>query len=66
MNDPHITILELHFFAHVDEGAAPEATPLFTRISNGQPLIEIISQDFDLTPQEAEDALEIARREVEL
>jgi hypothetical protein len=66
MNDLHTTILEVYFFAFIDEGAAPNQTPLFTGSHAGQPLAGIIARDFGLSPEEAESALEIARKEVEL
>lgn len=66
MTDPHTTILEVYFFSFMDEGIAPEQTPLFTGSHAGQSLAGIIARDFELSPEEAESALEIARKEVEL
>ena len=44
MNDPHETILEQHFFEFVDLGGAPEATPLFTGIYDGESLARVIAR----------------------
>lgn len=66
MNDPHPSILEFYFFAFVDEGTTPDQTPLFTGSYRGRPLAGFIARDFGLSPEEAETALEIARKEVEL
>ena len=66
MNDPHETILERHFFAFIDRGHPPEATPLFTGINNGEPLSQFIARQFQLSLCDAEAAIEVARREVAL
>jgi hypothetical protein len=66
MNDPHGTLLEQHFFEFVDLGGAPEATPLFTGIHDGESLSHLIARQFQLSRCEAEAAIEIARREVAL
>jgi hypothetical protein len=66
MNDPHETILEHHFFEFLDRGHAPEATPLFTVIHDGESLSHLIARQFRLSPSEAEAAIEVARREVAL
>jgi hypothetical protein len=65
MSDPHQTILE-HFFTFIDRGVAPEATPIFTGIHEGEWLCHILALEFRLSPQEAEAAIETARREVAL
>lgn len=66
MTDPHNIILEVYFFAFTDDGTTPDQTPLFTGFHAGQPLAGIIARDFELSPEEADTALEIARKEVEL
>ena len=66
MNDPHDTILEEHFWTHVDRGQAPESTPLFTKIHEGQPLADRIQQVFRLSAHEAQAAIKLAQKEVEL
>ena len=66
MNDPHETIVEQYFFTFVDRGVAPEATPLFTGIHNGESPSHLIARQFQLSQCEAEAAIEVARREVAL
>ena len=66
MNDPHGTLLEQHFFKFVDRGHAPEATPLFSGIDDGESLARVIARQFQLSQCEAEAAIEVARREVAL
>ena len=66
MNDPHETILEQHFFELIDRGNPPEATPLSTGINNGESLSHLIARQFQLSPSDAEAAIEVARREVAL
>ena len=66
MNDPHETILEQHFFEFVDLGGAPEATPLFNGIYDGESLARVIARQFQLSQCDAEAAIEVARREVAL
>ena len=66
MSDPHETILEQYFFTLIDRGVAPEATPIFTGIHEGESLCCIVALQFRLSPQEAEAAIETARREVTL
>ena len=65
MSDPHQTILE-HFFTFIDRGVPPEETPIFTGIHDGESLCGIVASQFRLSPQEAEAAIETARREVAL
>ena len=66
MNDPHGSILERYFWDFVDRGDAPADTPLFAGIHKGEPLAAIIAREFRLMPCEAEAAIDIARKEVEL
>ena len=65
-NDPHTRILDAYFWHFVDRGDAPQATPLFTGIHEGESLSLVIAREFDLSPHEAESAIEIARKEVAL
>ena len=62
MNDPHKSILERYFWNDVDRGIAPAATPLFTGIHEGEALADAIRREFT----DADAAIELARREVEL
>ena len=66
MSDPHETILEQYFFTFIDQRVALEATPIFTGIHEGESLCGIVASQFQLSPQEAEAAIETARREVAL
>ena len=66
MSDSYEAILEQYFFTFVDRGVAPEATPVFTGIYDGESLSCVIGLQFQLSPQKAEAAIEAARREVEL
>jgi hypothetical protein len=66
MNDPHDAILERYFWDFVDQGDAPADTPLFTGVKDGEPLPTVIAREFDLSPHEAEFAIEVARKEVAL
>ena len=66
MNDAHETILQRYFWDFVDRGTTPADTLLFTGLKDGEPLPTIIAREFGLSPQEAESAVEIARKEVAL
>ena len=66
MNDAHETVLQRYFWDFVDRGDATADTPLFTRIHGGKPLPAVIAREFGLAPDEAESAIEIARKEVAL
>jgi hypothetical protein len=66
VSDPHEAILEQYFFAFADHGVLPEATPLFTGVHHGESLSQVIAAQFQLLPQEAEAAIDAARREVAL
>ena len=66
MNDPHETVLQKYFWDFVDRGDATADTPLFTGIHGGEPLSAVIAREFGLPPDEAESAIEIARKEVAL
>ena len=65
-NDPHNQILDAYFWRFVDRGDAPAVTPLFSGIKNGEALPTVIAREFDLSPHEAESAIEVARKEVAL
>ena len=65
-NDPHRRILDAYFWHFVDRGDAPEVTPLFTGIHEGESLSLVVARELDLSPREAESAIEIARKEVAL
>ena len=54
------------FFTFIDRGVAPEAAPIFTGIHEGESLCGIVASQFRLSAQEAEAAIESARREVAL
>ena len=66
MNDAHETVLQKYFWDFVDRGDAPADTPLFTGIYGGEPLPAVNAREFGLPPDEAESAIEIARKEVAL
>jgi hypothetical protein len=66
MNDPHDSILERYFWDFVDRGDAPADTPLFTAIHGGESLPSLVAREFGLPLNEAEFAIEIARKEVAL
>jgi hypothetical protein len=66
VSDPHEAILEQYFFSFADRGVVLEATPLFTGVHYGESLSQVIATQFQLSPQEAEAAIEVARREVAL
>jgi len=65
-NDIHTTLLETYFFGYIDRGIDVEETPLFTRTYEGEPLSTVIARAFQLSPQEAEAAIEAAWQEVAL
>ena len=64
--DLHETILETHFFSHIDRGREPEETPLFSGKLHGEELTVAIAIEFDLPLSEAEALLYIAQQEVAL
>ena len=66
MNDPHDSILQRYFWDFVDGGDAMADTPLFTGIHGGEQLPAVIAREFGLPADEAESAIEIARKEVAL
>jgi hypothetical protein len=66
MNDPHDSVLARYFWDFVDQGVAPADTPLFAGIHKDEPLAAIIAREFRLMPGEAEAAIDIARKEVDL
>ncbi len=65
-SDPHITILESYFFGYIDRGIGADETPLFTRTLDGQPLSDVIAEEFALPLHYAEAAIDMARQEVAL
>ena len=65
-SDPHDSILERYFWDFVDWGVAPADTPLFTGIHGGEPLAAVITRESNLASDEAESAIDIARKEVAL
>jgi hypothetical protein len=65
-NSPHTRILDAYFWPFVDRGDSPQATPLFTGVHEGESLSLVIAREFELSPREAESAIEIAREEVSL
>jgi hypothetical protein len=62
MNDPHDTILQRYFWDFVGRGDASAATPLFTGIHGGEALSVVIAREFHLALNDAESAIDIARR----
>jgi hypothetical protein len=65
-NDPHTQVLDAYFWHFVDQGYPSATTPLFTGIYEGDSLARVMAQQFDLHLQEAEFAIELARKEVAL
>jgi hypothetical protein len=66
MNEIHTTILETFFFGYIDRNIGADETPLFTRTHEREPLSDVIARRFQLTEDQAEAAMESARREVAL
>jgi hypothetical protein len=64
--DLHTSILEDHFFSHIDRGREAEETPLFSGKLHGEELTVAIAIEFDLPLSEAEALLDIAQQEVAL
>ena len=64
--DIHTLILETYFFELHDRGIPPQQTPLFTGHFDERPLAEVLIDRFQLTPADANKAIELARKEVEL
>lgn len=62
-DDLHRAVLQAFFWDFVDKGIRPESTPLF---ADGPTIAAIIVQQFGLTKEQAQAALEAARQEVEL
>jgi hypothetical protein len=65
-NDIHTILLETYFFGYIDRGIDVEETPLFTRAYEGEALSTVVAQEFQLSPQEAQAAIEAAWQEVVL
>jgi hypothetical protein len=65
-NDPHTPVLDAYFWHFVDQGYPSATTPLFTGIYEGDSLARVMAQQFYLNLQEAEPAIELARKEVAL
>jgi len=66
MSQIHSVLLESYFFEYIDRDIPLRATPLMTGVFEEEALSEHIAGRFGLTPEEAEDAIEMARQEVEL
>ena len=65
-NDIHTALLEAYFFGYIDRGIDVEETPLFTRTYEGEALSTVIARPFQLSPPEAQAAIEAAWQEVAL
>jgi len=65
-NDIHTALLEAYFFGYIDRGIDVEETPLFTRTYEGEALSTVIARAFQLSPPEAQAAIEAAWQEVAL
>ena len=65
-SDPHAIILETYFFGHIDRGVGADETPLFTGTFDGKPLATAVAEEFQLSPTRAEEAIDLARKEVAL
>jgi len=66
ISDPHTIILETYFFGYIDRGIGADETPLFTRAFEGRPLGTAVAEEFHLPPACAEEAIDLARKEVAL
>ena len=64
--DPHHRILETYFFGYIDRGVGADETPLFTRMLDGKSLADAVAEEFQLSPADAEEAIDLARKEVAL
>lgn len=64
--DLHHTLLETYFFKLIDRGKPPEQTPLLSGRVDGQSLVSRLQERFAITSEQANAAIEAARREVEL
>lgn len=64
--DIHTLILETYFFEPHDRGIPPLKTPLFNGHVDERSLAEVLTDRFQLTPADANKAIELARKEVEL
>jgi len=64
--DLHVLLLEDYFFSWVDRGVAVGATPLFTGVVEGEDLPSAVGRRFGLPPEQVEEPLALARREVAL
>ena len=62
----HSEILDTCFWLLVDRGEAAENTPLFIGMYEAESLSLVIAKEFDLPLNQAESAIETARREVGL
>jgi hypothetical protein len=62
----HSEVLDIYFWPLVDRGEAPQNTPLFIGIYEGESLSLVIARKFQLPLHEAESAIEIAKQEVAL
>lgn len=66
MSDLHNTILQIFFWTYVDTGHLPEETPLFIGRYDDEPIENVIAEHFRISPEDAKDAIEAARKEVAL
>ncbi|MBN8708128.1 MAG: hypothetical protein J0I10_02035 [Verrucomicrobia bacterium] len=65
-SDPHYTILETYFFGYIDRGVGADETPLFTCRLDERPLAVAVADEFQISPTSAEEAIDLAQREVAL
>lgn len=65
-SDQHTIILETYFFGYIDRGVGADETPLFTLMHDGRPLAATVAEAFQLSSAGAEEAIDLARKEVAL
>lgn len=66
MSHLHSILLETYFFEFIDRNVPLRETPLLKGVFEEEALSEHIAGRFGLTPEEAENAIEMARQEVAL
>lgn len=64
--DSHTSILEIYFFGYIDRGIGVDETPLFTRTFEEKPLATAVAERFQISAACAEEAIDLARKEVAL